>query len=128
MRAATWPRSLASTRSLTRGWPSVGSERDDVPLLTAAQWHVRNHDPDVAFYGCARCLAQYGICQRKARYSSPADALAAADSINAAGRADALTAPYRCRVVCFRWHLTTARKGRLKRATKRYRRSLWRVA
>lgn len=96
-------------------------------MLTSAQHHVRKHDPDVAFYNCARCLAQYGTCRRKGRYSTPANAMAAADSINTTGRATSLVAAYRCRV-CLRWHLTTARHRRLKRATKRYRRSLWKAA
>lgn len=96
-------------------------------LLTAAQWHARRHNRDLAFYNCAKCLSQYGVCRKKVRYRSADDARRAGDWLYVMRKAEAPLAPYRCRI-CFRWHLTTARGARLKRSIKRYRRSRWRDA
>lgn len=45
-----------------------------------------------------------GICQRKDRYATEADALAVAE------RADVPLRPYRC-ALCRAWHLTSRTKG-----------------
>ncbi len=45
-----------------------------------------------------------GICRRKARFLSEADALAIAE------QADATLRPYRCSL-CRQWHLTSRTKG-----------------
>lgn len=45
-----------------------------------------------------------GVCRRKARYASEADACAVAE------RADMILRPYRCDL-CRQWHLTSRTKG-----------------
>ena len=45
-----------------------------------------------------------GVCRRKARYASEADALAVAE------RAAVTLRPYRCDL-CHKWHLTSRTKG-----------------